>query len=310
MGRFLVGIDLGTTHTVVAYADLQAGAETAPVLFEIEQLIAPGEVAAVSMLPSLRYHPAPGELAEHDMRLPWPDTDLALGFPSGVIGELARELGSRVPGRLVTSAKSWLSHRSVDRTEPILPWGTLEEVARISPLHASSSYLAHVRAAWSFRFPSDPLQEQEIVLTVPASFDEAARTLTVEAARIAGLNRVRLVEEPQAAFYEWLARHRGGLAQALEDVRLALVCDVGGGTTDFTLIQSAFEGLEPRLTRIAVGDHLMLGGDNMDLALAHLAQGRILSGGVRLSAASLSQLIQQCRSAKELLLSPDAPERA
>ncbi len=309
MGRFLVGIDLGTTHTVVAYADLQAGANAAPVLFEIEQLVAPGEVAPAAMLPSLRYHHAAEELAGHDTRLPWSDPDFTMRFPSAVIGELARELGSRVPGRLVASAKSWLSHPAVDRTEPILPWGAPDEIPRISPLHASASYLAHVRAAWNHRFPAEPLQNQEIIVTIPASFDEAARALTLEAARIAGLVRIRLVEEPQAAFYDWLARNRDRLGPALDPIRLVLVCDVGGGTTDFTLIQSQIKEGRPKLTRIGIGDHLMLGGDNMDLALAHLAQGRMMTAGAKLSAASLSQLILQCRSAKERLLSPDAPER-
>jgi hypothetical protein len=183
-------------------------------------------------------------------------------------------------------------------------------VPRISPLHASAAYLAHVRAAWNHRFPESPLQDQELVLTVPASFDEAARALTVQAAAIAGLAQVRLVEEPQAACYDWLARHRLELPQELADVHLLLVCDVGGGTTDFTLIKVAPGKDGPQLIRIGVGDHLMLGGDNMDLALAHLAETRIVKSGTGLAAASLSQLIQQCRSAKERLLSPDAPDSA
>jgi len=308
MARYLVGIDLGTTHTVVAYAELNA-VPAVPQLFEIEQLVAPGEVAARPLLPSVRYHPAPGELAEADILLPWPEADLGIRLPASVGGELARELGSRAPGRLVTSAKSWLSHRSVDRTEPILPWGAPGDVGKISPLHASASYLAHVRAAWNSRFPHHPLQDQEIVLTVPASFDEGARALTLEAAQIAGLAGVRLIEEPQAACYDWLSRHEKDLNRSLEGVRLLLVCDVGGGTTDFTLIKVEHRDGVPRLTRIAVGDHLMLGGDNMDLALAHVTEGRIMTSGVKLGAASLSQLVQQCRLAKERLLAPRAPER-
>ena len=307
MARYLVGIDLGTTHTVVAYVDLHAsrqGPRPAPQLFEIEQLIAPGEVAARPMLPSVRYHPAPGELAEPDRLLPWPQND------PGIVGELARELGSHVPGRLVTSAKSWLSHRSVDRMEAILPWGAHEDIEKISPVDASASYLSHLRSAWNHRFPGDPLQNQEIVLTIPASFDEGARALTVEAARRAGLTGIRLIEEPQAACYDYLSRHEQDLNQLLDGVRLLLVCDVGGGTTDFTLIKVEWEKGAPKLSRIAVGDHLMLGGDNMDLALAHLAEGRIMSSGGKLGAASLSQLVQQCRYAKERLLAPNAPERA
>ncbi len=315
--RYLVGIDLGTTHTLVAYADT-ADAEPAIRLFEIEQLVAPGEVAARALLPSLRYHPTPGELAPDDLRLPWSvpgqspawEPDLNVAVPHAVLGEWARELGSKVPGRLVVSAKSWLSHPSVDRSAPILPWGSAQDVAKISPVQASASYLAYVRAAWNWRFSEHPLEKQDIVLTVPASFDEVARTLTVEAARLVGLSRVRLVEEPQAACYDWLAQHHHELASLLGTTRLLLVCDVGGGTTDLTLIKIELGENEPTLTRIGVGDHLMLGGDNMDLTLAHIAEKRLVASGTHLSAAHLSQLIQQCRAAKERLLGPEAPERA
>jgi len=297
-----VGIDLGTTHTVVAYADLRVA--TAIHLFPIEQLIAPGLVAAWPLLPSVRYHPAAGELAAVDTQLPWPFADP--GEVAGVIvGELARERGSRTPGRLVASAKSWLSHAGVDRTAPILPWGAAEEVAKVSPVAASASTLAYLRAAWNHQFPRQPLEQQEVVLTVPASFDEAARALTVEAARLAGLPQLRLLEEPQAACYDWLHRHHSDLAAALGAARLLLVCDVGGGTTDLTLIQIETVETGPKLTRIGVGDHLMLGGDNMDLTLARTVEAR-LSGG-RLNAGELSQLLQQCRSAKERLLADDAP---
>ncbi len=292
---------------MVAYADTVAEAEPSVQLFPIEQLVAPGEVAPRPLLPSLRYHPAPEELAESAIRLPWVEPDPG-AVPNVVLGELARELGARVPGRLVASAKSWLSHPAVDRTAPILPWGGVEGIPKVSPVDASASYLAHVRAAWNYRFPDHPLEQQEVVLTVPASFDEAARMLTLTAARRAGLEQVRLVEEPQAACYDWLHRHRRDLVEALDDIRLLLVCDVGGGTTDLTLIQIAPAEDGPRFTRIGVGDHLMLGGDNMDLTLAHRIEQRL--DGERLSAAALSQLIQQCRSAKERLLALDAPERA
>ncbi len=299
-----MGIDLGTTHTVVAYADLRAVAEIH--LFLIDQLIAPGAVAARPLLPSVRYHPAVGELATADIPLPWPFHDPG-GVATVIIGELARERGSRVPGRLVASAKSWLSHSGVDRTAPILPWGAVDEVAKVSPVAASASLLAHLRAAWNAHFPRQPLERQELVLTVPASFDEVARVLTLEAARLAGLPQVRLLEEPQAACYDWLQRHRDDLATALGKARLLLVCDVGGGTTDLTLIQIETGPSGPRLTRIGVGDHLMLGGDNMDLTLARMVEARL--GGGRLSTGELSQLWQQCRSAKERLLAENAPER-
>jgi molecular chaperone DnaK (HSP70) len=307
--RYLVGIDLGTTHTVVAYADTAQGAETRIELFPIEQLVAPGEVAARPLLPSVRYHPAAGELAEADIQLPWPLPGLDDPVVHPVLGEFARKLGAKAPGRLVASAKSWLSHGSVDRTAPILPWGAVD-VPKVSPLTASASYLAHVRAAWNAGFADYPLEAQEIVLTVPASFDEAARSLTLEAARLAGLPGVRLLEEPQAVCYDWLWVHRGSIRSELSGIRLLLVCDVGGGTTDLTLVRVEPGDGEPVLTRIGVGDHLMLGGDNIDLTLAQLAEQRLASGPKRLSAGELSQLIEQCRVAKERLLAESAPESA
>lgn len=309
--RYTVGIDLGTSNTVVAYAaTAEAGANDEPIqLFYIEQLVGPGEVASAPLLPSLRYHPAPGELGAVDLNLPWPQQAQGDVTPA-IIGRYARQLGAQVPGRLVASAKSWLSHPGVDRTAAILPWGAGDDVPKVSPVTASASYLAHVRAAWLAQFPDAPLEQQDIVLTVPASFDEGARALTVEAACLAGLPKLRLLEEPQAAFHDWLFRHRRTLVTELQQTRLVLVCDVGGGTTDLTLIQvdHTSVGQLPRLTRIGVGDHLMLGGDNMDLALAHLVEQR-MGAGTPLPAARFSQLVQRCRVAKEQLLAADAPER-
>ncbi|MFP3557664.1 Hsp70 family protein [Paraburkholderia sp. SIMBA_049] len=308
--RFTVGIDLGTSNTVVAY--VETGSDDIRV-FEVDQLVAPGEVAARPLLPSVRYHPAAGELNPGDLQLPWPPaTEKPGGTQPPVIGQLARALGAQVPGRLVTSAKSWLSHASVDRLAPILPWGAPDDVAKVSPVAASASYLAHVRAAWNTRFPDAPLEQQNVVLTVPASFDEGARALTLEAARLAELPALRLLEEPQAAFYDWLFHHRVNLRDELNDTKLVLICDVGGGTTDLTLIKVHIDASgEPQLTRIGVGNHLMLGGDNMDLALARLVETRLTQsqdGQARLSAASLSQLVERCRVAKEQLLDADAPE--
>jgi molecular chaperone DnaK (HSP70) len=269
-------------------------------------------VAPSPLLPSARYHPAAGELAEGDLQLPWPSQDPA-GTQQAVVGRLARQLGAHTPGRLVASAKSWLSHHGVDRTAPILPWGAPDEVAKVSPLAASASYLAYLRAAWNARFAESPLERQDLVLTVPASFDEGARALTLEAARLAGLPRLRLLEEPQAALYDWLHRHRDTLAAELADTRLVLVADVGGGTTDFSLVKVALEDGGPKLTRIGVGNHLILGGDNMDLALAHLVESRLAAQDgqqgqtARLSAARLAQLTERCRTAKEQLLAAGAP---
>ncbi|MFM0628648.1 Hsp70 family protein [Paraburkholderia xenovorans] len=313
MKRYSVGIDLGTSNTVLAYAE--AGSRSISV-FEIEQLVSPGEVAARPLLPSVRYHAAHGELNPGDLQLPWSSadqTDAQADAQPVVIGRLARVLGAQVPGRLVSSAKSWLSHASVDRTAPILPWGAADDVRKVSPVEASASYLAHVRAAWNQRFPNAPLERQDVVLTVPASFDEGARALTVEAARMAGLHNLKLLEEPQAAFYDWLFHHRERLASELADTQLVLICDVGGGTTDLTLIEVSLRDGEPQLTRIGVGNHLMLGGDNMDLALAHLVEARLPGASqagerTRLSAASLSQLVERCRHAKEQLLGQQAPD--
>jgi len=299
--RYLVGIDLGTTHTVVAYAKADITHQEIQI-FQIEQLVAPGQVVARPLLPSVRYHPAIGELSEADV----------IFSPAGetaVIGEAARMLGAKTKGRFVTSAKSWLSHPSVDHNAEILPWGSSDDVSKVSPIAASASYLSHIRTVWGHKFPDAPLEKQDIVITVPASFDEAARSLTLEAARLAGLHNVRLLEEPQAVCYDWLRRNSGNIKQALANVHLLLVCDVGGGTTDLTLIKVEQGEHEPKLTRIGVGDHLMLGGDNIDLALAHLAESRLGDREKRLSAADLSQLIEQCRIAKERLLAEDAPEQ-
>lgn len=314
--HYIVGIDLGTTHTVVAYAPLKAAGK--PVagqgdiqLFDMAQTVAPGEVAALPLLPSVRYHAAAGELAAGALQLPWPAQADAVPTPV-VIGQWARKLGAQVPGRLVASAKSWLSHAAVDRLAPILPWGAPDDVPKVSPVEASASYLRHVRAAWNQRFPASPLEQQDLVLTVPASFDEGARALTLRAAREAGLPTLRLLEEPQAAFYDWLLRHRSTLAETLAQTRRVLVCDVGGGTTDLSLIQVEEVDGQPRLTRIGVGNHLMLGGDNMDLALAHLLEARLAAGASPappLSASRLAQLMDRCRVAKEQLLAADAPEQ-
>jgi len=314
MTQYLVSIDLGTTNSVLAYAAPGGDVQ----LFEVEQLTAPGEVGSGALLPSSRYHPAAGEFAAGELQLSWPEPAVTDAPSGAVIGRLARKLGGQVPGRLVASAKSWLSHTGVDRMAPILPWGAADDVARVSPVAASASYLAHLRAAWNTHFPSAPLEHQQIVLTIPASFDEGARALTLEAARLAGLPSLRLLEEPQAALYDWLYRHRASLAQELASARLVLVADVGGGTTDFTLVKVEMVDGAPQLTRIGVGNHLILGGDNMDLALAHLAEQRMAANAdgaenaqppQRLSAARLAQLTERCRAAKETLLAQDAPEQ-
>jgi molecular chaperone DnaK (HSP70) len=309
--RFLIGIDLGTTHTVVAYADLTQPLSSEQInIFEIEQLVAPGEVAKKPLLPSFRYHPTAGELAAEDLVLPWQTKPLQGELPQVIIGQWARELGSKVAGRLVSSAKSWLSHPQVDRSAAILPWGAAQEIPQISPVIASASYLSHICHAWDHAHPEHHLAAQQVVITVPASFDEAARSLTVEAAALAGLTDIVLLEEPQAVCYDWYNRHHTQAKQLLQDIPLLMVCDVGGGTTDLSLISVGSEKGELTLNRIGVGDHLMLGGDNVDLALAHSAEQQLNQGNKKLNSAALSQLIQQTRIAKEALLADNAKESA
>jgi molecular chaperone DnaK (HSP70) len=309
---YVIGIDLGTSHTVVASVALD-GATSDIALLDIPQRSTAGEVVAQPLLPSVRYQAAKGELGEA-WRQPWSPQGADAAAPA-VIGRWARDLGAAVPGRLVASAKSWLSHTGVDRTAAILPWGAGEDVAKISPLAASSSYLAHVRAAWDQAHPEAPLHQQSVVLTVPASFDEGARALTLEAAQMAGLPHVQLLEDPKAAFHDWLVLQGDELAAQLADSRLVLVVDVGGGTTDLTLIrvEASADGGLPTLTRTAVGEHLMLGGDNMDLALAHQLETAFAAKAgeqnQRLSAQRFAQLVQRCRMAKEQLLAQNAPEQ-
>ncbi|HCG7989809.1 TPA: hsp70 family protein [Vibrio parahaemolyticus] len=306
--RFLVGIDLGTTNTVVAYCEITDNLEQSEVsLFDIDQLIGPGEVVRKPLLPSFRYHPAVGQISPSDLTLPWDNEPVAGDINNVIVGEWARELGAKVEGRQVSSAKSWLSHQAVDRNSDILPWAGAQDVDKISPVIASASYLNHIRQAWNYRHPSNKLEDQDVVVTVPASFDETARKLTLEAAELAGLKKIVLLEEPQAVCYDWYARHQQTAADELKDLPLILVCDVGGGTTDLSLIEAKFTNSDLALDRIGVGEHLMLGGDNLDLALAHLAESRF-SQNKKLTAASLTKLIQQTRKAKENLLSTSAPD--
>jgi molecular chaperone DnaK (HSP70) len=311
--RYLVGVDLGTVNSALAAVDLAREGDLAAAVeaLPIPQLVAPGEVQPRRLLPSCAYLPGP-ELAPEALRLPWGERPV-------VVGELAREQGARVPGRLVTSAKSWLANPRADRTAPILPWGAPDGVPRLSPVEASALYLAHLRDAWDAGHPGAPLAEQEVVLAVPASFDEAARELTLAAARHAGLGRVTLLEEPQAAFHDWASRHREDLAAALTarlrgddpapigvSGTLVLVVDVGGGTTDLTLVRADVRDGRPTFTRLAVGDHLLLGGDNVDLALARSVEPKL---GEKLDAPRFGALVHACRLAKERLMADGGPER-
>ena len=298
LSQLIVGIDLGTTHTAVAYTPPNGDGTVR--LFELPQLVTAAELARQPLLPSVLYAALPGEGVQD----PYASDEWTLG-------EFARRRAAEVPGRSVASAKSWLCHAGVDRNAAILPWGVeTPDTPRLSPVEASARILRHVRAAWNAAFADYPLERQTLILTVPASFDGVARELTVRAAARAGLH-VRLLEEPQAAFYDYLTRHG---SQALDALLTAsnqaevLVCDVGGGTTDLTLIRAARAEQELKLSRIAVGRHLLLGGDNIDLSLAHSCEARLLEAPERLEPARFGQLTEACRKAKEALLGPDAPE--
>src|SRR5438132_335889 len=311
MTRYLIGIDLGTTNSALAYIDLHSGkagtvSGTAPKIhpFPIAQLVAPAEVAPRPLLPSFLYLPGAHDLPPGATALPWnPQCAYA-------VGEFARNHGAKVPGRLATSAKSWLCHAGVDRSAPLLPWSAPPDVPRISPVEASARYLKHLVDSWNHAMARGKdelrLEKQTVVLTVPASFDDMARTLTVEAARKAGLENLTLLEEPQAAFYCWLATHPPKEAAQLKPGYRCLVVDVGGGTSDFSLIQAVEQQGELGFVRLAVGDHLLLGGDNMDLALAKFVEAKLPQAG-RLDAAQYGMLTQACRQAKESLLGSDAP---
>lgn len=305
--RYLIGIDLGTTNSALGFVDGQRkGPAGKPEIqtFPVPQLAAPAEVARRPLLPSFLYLPGPHDLPPGATALPW---DAARSF---AVGEFARNAGARVPGRLVTSAKSWLCHAGVDRSAPLLPWNAPPDVSRISPVQASARYLRHLVESWNHEVardhPADRLEHQAVVLTVPASFDDVARNLTVEAAHKAGLEHLTLLEEPQAAFYCWLALHSHQEAGRLKPGAQCLVIDVGGGTSDFSLIQAVEQQGTLGFVRQAVGDHLLLGGDNMDLALAKFVETK-LPGAGRLDAVQYGMLTQACRLAKETLLGPNPP---
>jgi molecular chaperone DnaK (HSP70) len=306
--RYIIGIDLGTTNCAVAYVDTKGRERpTADIhVYDVPQLVGPGEVTARSMLPSFLYLPAGPELPEGATKLPWNPT------PDRFAGVYAQAQGARVPGRLVSSAKSWLCHAGVDREAAILPWGAPSGVPKLSPVEASAEYLRHIRDAWNHthraaEHPELKLEAQEIVLTVPASFDEAARELTVQAARNAGFEKLTLIEEPQAAFYCWIVTHQEGWQSQVKAGEKILVCDIGGGTSDFSLITVVETPAGPAFKRVAVGDHLMLGGDNLDLALAHVVEKKL--GNTRLDTEQWSILRHACRLAKEKLLGDAPPEQ-
>jgi len=344
--RYIVGIDLGTTNSAVCYVDSKQDPWQVRTL-SIPQLVAAGQVEARDTLPSFHFEPSPGSLEPDALRLPW-----SVRAPGFTVGVMAREEGTRSPERLILSAKSWLCHTGVDRTADLLPWHSTASLQRLSPAAASSRFLAHLGSVWEHQFPDAPLAEQEIILTLPASFDEVARELTIAAAAQAKLPRVVLIEEPQAAFYWWVHKHAADWRQSVRAGQTILVCDIGGGTADFTLIQArpVEVGDSPaslrdrgeaeekiRFHRVAVGSHLILGGDNLDLALSHHLERRLLDerkerqgqtgcepevqrspagpfsesgpGTDKLTTRQWDVLVRSCRRLKETLLGSDPPER-
>ncbi len=294
-GKYSVGIDLGTTHCVLSYVDLSKDEdELTQEVMAIPQLTSPGVVDDKNQLPSFLYLAHEAETTEGSTSLPWSEQ------PQYLVGEIARDLGSKTPIRLVSSAKSWLCHAGVDCKEPILPSEAPEDVDRISPFEATKAYLQHLKEAWGNKHPNAPLEEQDLIITVPASFDPAARELTVEAAKAIGLNQALLLEEPQSALYSWIDNSLGDWRNHVNVGDVILVIDVGGGTTDLSLIAVTDQEGNLELTRIAVGDHILLGGDNMDLALAYTIKAKMeQESGNRLEPWQVQALTHACRDAKE-----------
>jgi hypothetical protein len=297
LGRYCIGIDLGTTNCALAYTEVSD--EPAVELAAIPQLVNANEVAPEPLLPSFLYIPGQRDFPPGSIALPWDPS------PAYVTGKLAQRRGAEVSSRLVSSAKSWLSYSSVDRTAAMLPWKAAEGLPRISPVDVSAEYLKHLKFAWNQEHADAPFDDQEVLVTVPASFDAIARELTQRAAETAGFRNVTMLEEPQAAFYAWIERHRDW-RQRVAKGDLVLVVDIGGGTTDFTLIAITEQSGELQLERMAVGEHILLGGDNIDLALAHAVAGDLAARGTKIDAFQLQALWSNCRLAKEKLLDPES----
>ncbi len=312
-GRYIVGIDLGTTNCVVAYSDMQverAPREMAKIeLFRVPQLTGPGAVELRDSLPSFLYVKEGHEDDSDALQLPWQEEETIT-----VAGEFARERGAEVPHKLISSAKSWLCNSAVDRESPILPWEATKDIEKLSPVQASCALLRHIKNAWNHEMAGDDdpslcLENQSIYLTVPASFDAVARELTVKAAKMAGLKDIVLIEEPQSAFYAWIDKAGDDWRDQVEKGDLVLVCDIGGGTSDFSLIEvnEGADGLL-NLERVAVGNHLLVGGDNLDLTLSYFLAAKLREKKQNLDTWQMRGLVHSCRKAKEALFSSDGPD--
>ena len=304
---YIIGIDLGTTNSIVAYTETQSESASDIRIFQIPQLVDAGVVETRDILPSFIYLPTSHEISAEGLALPWGT------WSRLIVGEFARNRGAEVPNRLIASSKSWLCNTHVDRNKPILPWDAPEDVERLSPVEASAMILSHIREAWNYEMAGADdrlrMENQEILLTVPASFDAVARELTVQAAESAGIPNITLLEEPQAAFYSWIEAAGDQWRKRVETGDLVLVCDIGGGTTDFSTIRISESDGELILERIAVGEHLLVGGDNMDLTLAYAIARKLAESGNRLDSWQIRGVVQSCRNAKEQILSdPDISE--
>jgi len=298
LSQYSIGIDLGTTNSALAFTGISED-EPSVELARIPQLTNANEVSPEPLLPSFLYIPGEQDFPAGATALPWNDN------PKYVVGKLAQRRGAEVSSRLVSSAKSWLSYSAVDRTAAMLPWKAAEGLTRISPVDASAEYLKHLRAAWDYEHSDAPFDDQDVLVTIPASFDAIARDLTQRAAESAGYRNVTMLEEPQAAFYAWIERHPDW-RQRVTKGDLVLVVDIGGGTTDFTLISVTEREGELQLERVAVGEHILLGGDNIDLALAHTVAGDLAAKGTKIDGFQLQALWNNCRLAKERLLGPES----
>jgi Hsp70 protein len=298
---YIIGIDLGTTNCTVAYTSIHAEDPQHPRIEQaaISQVLNAQEAGTSLSLPSFIYYPLEEELKTQATGVPWDEGR------SYAIGTYARNRGVELPTRLIASAKSWLCHPGINRREKLLPLEAEEKGNQISPLEACGKILLHLREAWDFALPHAPFKEQVVLVTVPASFDPSARQLVQEAAEQAGYPEIVLLEEPQAAFYAWLHAHAEQWRRQLEVGNSILVVDIGGGTTDFSLISVEDEKGNLVLKRLAVGSHLLLGGDNIDLALAHLVKQKLENDGHTLDHWQFQSLVHQCRQAKEKLMAEE-----
>lgn len=297
--KFSVGIDLGTTNSVLSYTQLDLDQAQVEV-FGVPQLIGPGQVESLNQLPSFVYQAHQSEVDQSLLSLPWTDE------PPALVGSIARHLGHKTPMRLIGSAKSWLCHGGVNRREAFLPQGQGDDITRLSPVDATELYLDHLMSAWDHAHPDAPLAKQQVTITIPASFDPAAKELTAEAAKAVGFENLTLLEEPQAALYSWIDNSQDNWRDQVTVGDLVLVVDIGGGTTDLSLVKVSEEEGNLSLERVAVGEHILLGGDNMDLALAYRIKMNLATQGQQLQPWQVNALAHLCRDAKETLLqNPD-----